>query len=71
LEKNYKMEFNKLTEIIKSPKDFSNKDLEESLKFLSDNFEDTKFRIINLTKVLDFTEINYNKLLEEYKKRNL
>jgi len=63
------MELNRLKEIIEKPSDYSNKNLEESLHYLSENFEDTKKRLIELTQLLDFTENSYNKILEEYNKR--
>jgi len=63
------MELNRLKEIIKKPSDYSNKNLEESLHYLSENFEDTKKRLLELTQLLDFTENSYNKILEEYNKR--
>jgi len=63
------MELNRLKEIINKPSDYSNKNLEESLQFLSENFEDAKKRLLDLTHLLDFTEDSYNKILEEYKKR--
>tara|TARA_B100002019_G_C20902764_1_gene418917 strand:- start:384 stop:578 length:195 start_codon:yes stop_codon:yes gene_type:complete len=63
------MELNRLKEIINKPSDYSNKNLEESLQFLSENFEDVKKKLLDLTQLLDFTEDSYNKILEEYKKR--
>ena len=63
------MELNRLKEIINKPSDYSNKNLEESLQFLSENFEDAKKKLLDLTQLLDFTEDSYNKILEEYKKR--
>lgn len=63
------MELKKLKEIIEKPSDYSNINLEESLDYLSENFEDTKKRLLELTQLLDFTENSYNKILEEYKKR--
>ena len=58
-----------LENIINSPKDYPNKELEKSLNFLSNNFDETKEKIITLTKILDFTEMSYNKILDEYKSR--
>jgi hypothetical protein len=40
------------------------------MDFLQDDFEKTKELIIKLTHHLDSTENAYNKILEEYKKRN-
>ena len=52
-----------------SPKDYSNKDLESSLIFLSQKFDTLKERVIDLTVILDLTEEHYNKILEEYNTR--
>jgi hypothetical protein len=38
---------------------------------ISKDFEDTKELVIKLTHHLDALEHNYNKLLEEYKSRNI
>jgi hypothetical protein len=54
---------------IKSLNESTNKELLISLEYLNNDFEQTKLSIINLTKHLDNTEIVYNKILEEYKKR--
>jgi hypothetical protein len=54
---------------IKSLNESTNKELLISLEYLNNDFEQTKSSIINLTKHLDNTEIVYNKILEEYKKR--
>ena len=58
-----------LKDIIQHPSEFSNKDLENSLSYLSDNFDKTKTEILSLTQILDFTENSYNKILKEYNKR--
>lgn len=63
------MDTDKLNNIINSPKDFSNKDLESSLIFLSKKFDILKKDIIDLTLVLDITERDYNKILNEYNTR--
>lgn len=63
------MELDKLKDIIVSPKDYSNKDLESSLIFLSQKFDTLKERVIDLTVILDLTEEHYNKILEEYNTR--
>jgi len=54
---------------IKNLNESTNKELLISLEYLNNDFEQTKSSIINLTKHLDNTEIVYNKILEEYKKR--
>lgn len=56
--------------VIKNLNESTNKELLISLEYLNNDFEQTKSSIINLTKHLDNTEIVYNKILEEYKKRN-
>jgi len=56
--------------VIKNLNESTNKELLISLEYLNNDFEQTKTSIINLTKHLDNTEIAYNKILEEYKKRN-
>ena len=63
------MEKEKLNEVIKNYKNSSNKDLIESIEFLTEDFEKTKDLLIKLTYHLDNTELNYNKLVEEYQKR--
>jgi hypothetical protein len=54
---------------IRNLNESTNKELLISLEYLNNDFEQTKSSIINLTKHLDNTEIVYNKILEEYKKR--
>ena len=39
------------------------------MDFVQNDFEETKTNIIKLTSHLDSTEIIYNKILNEYKKR--
>lgn len=55
--------------VIKNPSESTNRELLISLDYLSNDFEQTKTSIINLTKHLDTTEIIYNKILKEYEKR--
>lgn len=59
------MENDKLLEISKDPSLKSNKDLEEGLELLNDEFEKTKFAIVELTRHLDTVEKLYNKINEE------
>lgn len=47
----------------------TNKEILHSLEYLSNDFEETKKTIINLTKHLDNVELVYNKILKEYQKR--
>lgn len=58
-----------IKEVIQNPSDFSNKDLENTLDYLSQNFDRTKKEIMDLTQILDLTENTYNKILKEYNKR--
>jgi len=61
----------KTVEIIKNLKDSSNSELKFALATLSSDFESVKSQLVNLTKDLDNIEKLYNKVLTEYKKRNL
>ena len=65
-----KIDEEKVKNIISNYKNKSNKDLMEVMDFLQDDFEKTKELIIKLTHHLDSTENAYNKILEEYKRRN-
>jgi hypothetical protein len=62
------MDENKITKILLEYKNSSNKDLLETMD-LQNDFEETKKNIIKLTHHLDSSEIIYNKILNEYKKR--
>jgi hypothetical protein len=59
----------KVQEIISDFKSFPNKDLKYSLDYLNEDFNKTKDLIVRLTKHLDGIEVNYNKILKEYKSR--
>jgi uncharacterized protein YaaN involved in tellurite resistance len=59
------MEKTKIAEILKNPEIKSNKDLNECLGFLEDEFEKTKDSVIQLTKYLDAIEESYNKINKE------
>ncbi len=63
------MDKEKIIEIVSNPQDRSNKDLNECLSFLNDEFEKTKSLIISLTKHLDGVEGSYNKINDEINKR--
>lgn len=63
------MDNNKIIEIVENPSVKSNKDLNESLSFLNEEFEKTKDAIVRLTKHLDVVEVAYNKINEELGKR--
>ena len=60
----------RLKNIIKDLKNQPNKELQFALDFLSNDFNQTKSALIELTKRLDVVEQTYNKILEEYEKRN-
>ena len=63
------MDKEKIIEIVSNPQDRSNKDLNECLGFLNDEFEKTKSLIISLTKHLDGVEGSYNTINDEINKR--
>mgnify|MGYP000510070626 CR=1 FL=1 len=63
------MDRNKIIEIVEDPSIKSNKDLNEGISFLSDEFEKTKDAIVQLTKHLDAVEDAYKKINEELGKR--
>lgn len=65
------MDKEKIIDITKDVENRSNKDLFESLSFLSNEFEKTKQLIIDLTRHLDSIEILYNKVNNEIKNRQL
>ena len=64
------MDKQKLKEVIENFKDSSNKDIVSALDFLSKEHESVKQTILKLTYYFDEVEKSYNKLLEEYQKRN-
>lgn len=59
----------RLIKVLTEPNNNSNKDLEYALKTLREDFDTTKDLILRLTKHLDGLELNYEKLLKEYKSR--
>ena len=63
------MDENKITKILLDYKTSPNKDLIEVMDFLENDFQETKKNLIKLTHHLDSSEIIYNKILNEYKKR--
>jgi predicted DNA-binding ArsR family transcriptional regulator len=58
-----------LQSIIKDVDSSSNKDLSEAMDFLTNDFNETKSMIIDLTNHLDNIEGLYNKILTEYENR--
>lgn len=63
------MEKEKILKIIEDVENKSNKDLQESLFFLTNEFEKTKSLVIDLTHHMDSIEDIYNKINDEIKKR--
>lgn len=61
----------KLKTILTEYKNKSNSDLKYAMDTLSKDFEETKEMLIKLTHHLDALEHNYNKILDEYKSRNI
>tara|TARA_B110000444_G_C18781031_1_gene567437 strand:- start:41 stop:241 length:201 start_codon:yes stop_codon:yes gene_type:complete len=59
------MDLEKVIEVLKEPSIKSNKDLEEGLSFLNEEFEKTKYSIVELTKHLDKVEKLYNNINDE------
>jgi len=64
------MDENKIKKVLLEYKNMSNKDLTEAMDFINNDFEFTKKNIVKMTYHLDGLERAYNKLLEEYQKRN-
>lgn len=66
------MKREKLEEITKNQtelKDLPNAKLVEMLDFLSQEFDDTKDHLINMTYYLDNIELMYNNILKEHESR--
>jgi len=63
------MDENKIKKVIVDYQSSPNKDLIEAMDHLQNDFEETKKLIIKLTRHLDGTEMIYNRILKEYKKR--
>jgi hypothetical protein len=59
------MDLKKVLEVSNQPSVKSNKDLEEGLKYLNEEFEKTKFSIVELTKHMDKIEKLYNNINDE------
>jgi hypothetical protein len=60
----------KLNEILSNIKESTNSDLVFGLKYLNEEFENTKHIIISQTEYLDKVELLYNKLLKEIESRS-
>lgn len=63
------MEKKKILDIVGNVEDKSNKDLQNVLNELRDEFEKTKTLIIDLTRHMDYVEDLYNKVNGELGKR--
>jgi hypothetical protein len=59
-----------VNEIISDIKNRSNNDLTNVMDFLTEDFDETKQMVIDLTIHLDNIENLYNVILKEYKSRN-
>ncbi len=59
------MDLKKVLEVSNEPSVKSNKDLEEGLKYLNEEFEKTKYSIVELTKHMDKIEKLYNNINDE------
>lgn len=65
-----KMKKEEINEIVSDRSNQSNDKIINSMNFLSEKHEEVKNLIIKLSYELDDIELNYGKLLEEYKKRS-
>ena len=68
--KSSKIDVEKLNTIITEIKSSDNQELVQAMDFLSEDFEETKQMIVNLSIHLDNVENLYNKILVEYNSRN-
>jgi hypothetical protein len=64
-----KLSFEEMNEIVSDMKNRSNFDLTKVMDFLSEDFEETKNLIIELTVHLDNIETLYDKVLKEHTSR--
>jgi hypothetical protein len=58
-----------ILKIIDERKERSNKDLELAMKFITEDFNQTKESLLKMSVHLDKLETTYNTLLKEYKGR--
>ena len=68
--KTNKLSIEEVNEIISDIKNRSNNDLTNDMDFLTEDFDETKQMVIDLTIHLDNIENLYNVILKEYKSRN-
>jgi hypothetical protein len=64
-----KLSFEEMNEIVSDMKNRGNSDLTKVMDFLSDDFEETKNLIIELTVHIDNIETLYDKVLKEHTAR--
>lgn len=60
----------KTMEVIESPSNYSNSDLQMAMDVINKDFELVKQTLIDMTYHLDSLEESYNKVLKEYNHRN-
>ena len=65
-----KLSFEEMNEIVSDMKNRGNSDLTKVMDFLSDDFEETKNLIIELTVHIDNIETLYDKVLKEHTARS-
>lgn len=63
-------EIKKIQSIVNDLENSTNSELKLVLDYLNADFEKTKQAIITYTKRLDNIELNYNKILKEFNRRN-
>jgi hypothetical protein len=68
--KTNKLSIEEVNEIISDIKNRNNNDLTNVMDFLTEDFDETKQMVIDLTIHLDNIENLYNVILKEYKSRN-
>jgi hypothetical protein len=64
-----KISIEQFNEIVADIKNRGNNDLIKAMDFLTEDFDETKQMIIELTHHLDNIELMYDKILKEYKFR--
>jgi len=67
--KSEKLNYDEVTEIVSDLHNRGNKELVQVMDYLTEDFDETKTLIIELTKHLDNIENLYNSVLKEYKRR--
>lgn len=67
--KTNKISIEEFNQIVSDIKNRGNNDLIKAMDFLTEDFDETKQMLINLTHHLDNIELIYDKILKEYKFR--